>query len=213
MTTNNTLDLTEEEILKTINAVAKELAPKFVFGYHTLSDIKQQCRVFALEALPKWDHKKSLPGRDHKRSLYTFLMVHVHYKLINFRRDKYFRHIKPCDTCPFYEKINDKCQAFQDKQECPLFQKWDRRNSTKKSLSNLEIIEYPDEIIEVDEDIVIRDVTMNENIDRINKHLKSNLRSDYLRLLGGAKIPRNRYEELKEELKRILNDGRDTEEI
>ena len=44
-------DMTEQQLVHTINNIANRLASKFKFGYHELEDMKQQARLFAWEGL------------------------------------------------------------------------------------------------------------------------------------------------------------------
>lgn len=191
----------DTEVLKIINQVAKDLAPHYVFGYHTTADIMQQCRLFAWQAMEKYNNK---------HSLYKFLMVHVRYRMINYRRDTYFRAVKPCDTCPFFDAVDDGCNAFEEKMECPLFIKWHRRNQNKKNLSSLDIIDYPELIVDKDCDVVVEEASQAELTHKINMLLPSEFRSDYLKLVAGAKIPRRRYEALKAQVAKIIGTEEDT---
>ena len=45
--------MTEEEVLSIIESVVNVLAFNFKFGYFDLDDMKQQGRMYALEALPR----------------------------------------------------------------------------------------------------------------------------------------------------------------
>jgi DNA-directed RNA polymerase specialized sigma24 family protein len=195
----------QTEVLKIINKVAKDLAPHYIFGYHTLSDITQQCRLFAWQAMEKYDNK---------HSLYKFLYIHVRYRMISYRRDNYFRAVRPCHNCAFYDAVGDGCNAFADKMECPLFVKWYIRNTNKKNLSNLDILDFPELIVDNDSDVVVEEVSKTEMVDKINNNLPSEFRSDYLKLVAGAKLPRARYETLKRVMANILgfDDQTDTED-
>ena len=84
--------MTEDEVLSSIDLVANRLASKFRFGYHSIDDMKQQARIFALEALDIYDNTKGT-------TLDTFLWLYVRNRLCNFKRDNYERP-KPCLNCP-----------------------------------------------------------------------------------------------------------------
>ena len=71
-------NMTEEEVIETIERVATRLCRKFRFGYHEVDDIKQQASLFAWEGLEKYDEK---------RPLENFLWTHVRNRLYNFKRN------------------------------------------------------------------------------------------------------------------------------
>lgn len=72
----------ENEFIEIVDRIAQRLARKFLFGYHTLEDMKQQCYVEALKGLEKYD--KSRP-------LENFLWIHIRNRLFNYKRDNYTR--------------------------------------------------------------------------------------------------------------------------
>lgn len=71
-----------DDTLKTIERIAKRLAPRFRFGYHETEDIYQQAVIFGIEALASYDSK---------RPLENYLAVVVANKLKSFKRDNYIR--------------------------------------------------------------------------------------------------------------------------
>lgn len=74
--------VTNEQI-ETIQKVANKVHHKYVFGYFTDEDIKQQAILFGIEAVEKsWDGI---------RPLENFLSVLIPNKLKNFKRNNYFR--------------------------------------------------------------------------------------------------------------------------
>lgn len=92
---------TEEQVLAAIENVVNSLAYKYTFFHHTLEDVKQEARILALEALPRYDGV---------RSLEAFLWVHVNNRLMNFKRDNYERRDnKPCNKCPHALKFDRLC--------------------------------------------------------------------------------------------------------
>ena len=50
----------EAEFLAVIENISRRLGHKFKFGYHSFEDMKQQCAIFALEGLEKYDNKRPL---------------------------------------------------------------------------------------------------------------------------------------------------------
>ena len=95
-------DMSEEQVLQIINDISNRLAAKFKFGYHEIEDMKQQARMFAWEALDRYDGV---------RPLENFLWTHVRNRLYNFKRNNYSRLEKPCDTCEFFK--NNRCIIFK----------------------------------------------------------------------------------------------------
>jgi len=75
-------NMSEEEVVSTINKVASRLAHKFTFAFYELEDIQQEAFIIAMEAMNRYDEKKPLEN---------FLFVHVANRLKNFKRDNYFR--------------------------------------------------------------------------------------------------------------------------
>lgn len=67
---------------KTILKVIDRIAPRYVFGYYELDDIKQESYIICLEALPKYD--KSRPFEN-------FISKHLSNRLKTLIRDKYSR--------------------------------------------------------------------------------------------------------------------------
>lgn len=66
----------------TILKVIDRIAPKYVFGYYQLDDIKQEAYIICLEALDKYDKK---------RPFENFISHHLSNRLKTLIRDKYSR--------------------------------------------------------------------------------------------------------------------------
>ncbi len=49
----------QDEIATILIRVARKLAPKFKFGYHSVEDMQQQAHIEALKAIPKFDLAKA----------------------------------------------------------------------------------------------------------------------------------------------------------
>ena len=185
--------LTEAQILKVIDSVINQLAPLYVFGYYTLSDIKQEGWIFGLEALDKFDPYKGKVSKDRNSlsdRLYNFLRSHIMYRYFNLLRDNYERAEPPNCECKHCKNNN--------KEECPRYQKFLNRNLIKKLIASpaqeqLETsIEYHD------------NVETKEFFENINNNLSSDLRADFRRLLDGVKIPNSRKMKIKEAIIRII---------
>src|SRR5947208_703774 len=81
---------TEAQVVEAIEKAVGMLAPSFAFGIYDVEDIRQEARIFAIEALPRYDGV---------RPLENFLYSHVKNRLINLRRDKFRRADAPCKAC------------------------------------------------------------------------------------------------------------------
>lgn len=68
--------------LETILKVIDRIAPKYVFGYYQLDDIKQESYIICLEALEKYDQS---------RPFENFVSKHLSNRLKTLIRDKYTR--------------------------------------------------------------------------------------------------------------------------
>lgn len=184
------LGMSEEKVLSCIEYVARTLAPGFVFGYYSLEDVKQECRIWALDALERYNESRG--------ALSTFLMTHVRNRLINFRRDKLYRMPPECG-----------CESCLSGVECDKIKKkkavWKRINTSKRDLMNSESLEEM-ELDKCDEDGLDSDehILKQELTTIINANLPIEMRADYRRYLEGVKIPNSRRDEIIEEIKDIL---------
>ena len=195
--------LKEQEVIDVIETISKRLAYKFIFGYHTPEDMKQQASIAAWESLEKWDGK---------RPLENFLYVCAHHALFNFKRKHYHRPDKPCLTCPLYDlSLPSQCQEFNNKQECELYSAWDARNSVKKNIvqptdisnitdENEENMSLPDTVGSVEE---------QEIWNLIDKHLDVKLRSDYIKIKNGIKVPKPRRLKVESAILEIMREYHD----
>lgn len=71
-----------EEQLKTILKVIDRIAPKYIFGFYDLDDIKQESYIICLEILPKYDNV---------RPFENFVSRHLSNRLKDLIRNKYSR--------------------------------------------------------------------------------------------------------------------------
>lgn len=191
------------EVLETINKVVSKIAYKFRFGVNDIDDIKQQARLFCLEALDRFE-----PERNKK--LYNFLYTHAHNRLINYKRDNYSRFQSPCLKCPFYDefmqKSRNKCMAFTDKMECEKWSVWSKSNQSKKSIVAAPNLGDEYEDCAVDESDMLFSLSKKEIMEILDVEIPMEFRADYQRLKQGASLPKARFEKLKAELIRILTD-------
>lgn len=197
-------NMTEEEVLETIENVVNRLAHKFKFGNQEIDDIKQQGRLEALKLIKKGVYNPSLP-------LENFLFVHVRNRLENYRRDNSKRNEPPCLQCPFYDpyyyKSTNQCSAFLNKDHCDKWALWKTHTLTKQSIIQpLDITNINDESednMKIDFD-VLDNINRSEIFNKINEELDVSMRADWLRMKAGVSIPRNRKEKIIEEVRRIL---------
>lgn len=71
-----------ESQLKTILKVIDRIAPKYIFGFYELDDIKQESYIICLEILPKYDNV---------RPFENFVSRHLSNRLKDLIRNKYSR--------------------------------------------------------------------------------------------------------------------------
>jgi hypothetical protein len=209
--------MTEEEVTSIINKICNRLAKKFVFGYYDRDDIYQQAFIFGIEGLENYDDG---------RPLENFLWVHIKNRLCTFKRDQYERLDSPCVNCKFdeYDEDEDQClkhdgvnkenlspsQKHALRSNCKFYKNWLGRNNSKKNL--LAPIEFTQ--VKGDKEKYLRsncgvdDIVGNQEIlDIIDKHLPSALRSDYLKMLSGASIPKPRRVKVQELIHQLLLDS------
>ena len=192
-------DMSEQQVIQTINNIANRLALKFKFGYHALEDMKQQARLFAWEGLENYDGI---------RPLENFLWTHVRNRLYNFKRNNYGRPDKPCDACPFFN-INFQnsrgygCEAFDDHDECLLYTGRLNRNTAKKNIMNA---------VRLDLELQGK-ASSEESVDKkhifslIDNNLPVQYREDWIRLTNDLKLSKSRKETIVQVVLSILKEN------
>ena len=190
--------VTETHFLETIDKICYKLLHKFRFGYHDIEDMKQQAYIFALQGLENYDPSKPLEN---------FLWTHIRNRLFNFKRDKYQRPDKPCNTCEFYDKdfakSTSQCVQFNCKTNCTLYNNWYIKNNNKKNLMQINHTENSNTIASHSNDFVA-DIQNKEVLKTIDPHIKVSLRKYYLMLLYGQKIPKKYRTLLLQHVKEII---------
>lgn len=195
--------MTEAQVLDVVDNVARRLVGRFKFGYHTYDDMMQQARLEAIQGIEQYDGV---------RPLENFLWTHVHHRLFNFKRNKYARPDKPCLTCPLFDphciKSRSECEKFEDKEECDLYASWLKRNTSKKNIMSPTDIEsvVSDDVSE--DNMRTKDFTDNVEVDEIwkllDQELDIKLRSDYIKLRQGIKLPKHRKKAVEAAIIQIL---------
>jgi len=192
--------VTEKHFLETIDKICYKLLHKFRFGYHDIEDMKQQAYIFALQGLENYDTSKPLEN---------FLWTHIRNRLFNFKRDKYQRPDKPCNTCeyydPNYQRSTSQCAQFNCKTNCSLYNNWYVKNNYKKNLMQVSSTDSTENIQNNEADF-INNIQNQEILKRIDPHVRVDLRKHYLMILYGQKIPKKHQSLLLQHIKEILND-------
>lgn len=180
--------MNEAEVLGVIDDVVNRLAPSFTFGYFDVDDVKQEGRILAMDALPRYD-----PTRG--TSLRTFLYNHVKKRYINLKRDKYMR--------PAPKNLTGEA-----------LEAWMKRNGVKRSLvDTLDISDDRNESSSFSSSDSFVDILQHKELLRvIDLNLPVEHRADYRCLLEDVKLPKNRRLKILEILKEIIHDHFEREE-
>lgn len=188
-------NMTEKQVLQAIDKVVNILGPSFTFGYFDVDDIKQQGRLFAIQAMEKYDEG---------RPLENFLYSHVKNRLINFKRDKYRRNDPPCQLC--HNAIAGKT-PHEDGQYCDKYLSWRKRNLSKQNIMNpLDITNISDEKESRTrmESSVLEDVETTEILGIIRERLPIELMSTFLQMKDGVSVPKPKRLEVERAVLAIL---------
>lgn len=201
-------NLTEEEVLSVINNVANRLASKFKFGFHTNEDMKQEVCSICIE---------SLEAYDGVRPLENFLYICAHNGLFNIKRKFMRPNDKPCLNCPLnaYDphcaKSLSQCTAFDDKQDCEAYVKWEKRVSAKQNVM------YPVDIMDVNSEneksMKIDGKPAEEVMDQseifrlIDKFLPVELRQYYIKMKNGSRVQKCWRLKVNEAILEILKEN------
>lgn len=179
---------TEDQVLSCINYICDALAKQFIFGYYGLEDVKQEIRIFCLEALPKYDASRG--------KLSTFLMMVCKSRLVNFRRNMLYRMPPTCN-----------CEKCLSGIECDYIKKrmdkWKKINTSKRNLMNVNNI-GDDDYEDYTELSFCNTNDRREMVEIIDEYLDVNLRADYRRMVEGASLPKKRKDKVMTEIRNIL---------
>lgn len=193
-------EISEQELLDTIDIISTKLSYKFKFGYHEIEDMKQQISIFALEGLENYDYK---------RPLENFLWTHVRNRLYNYKRDNYQRPDKPCNTCPFFDKTcankDNDCTKFTNKMNCDLYESWYKRNNAKKNLMYLNTIEDLKDCLPNNSNSSQK-LEDKEFLSILDEFLYGETREVYIKIKMGIKVYKNEFNKLVAKIKEIINE-------
>jgi DNA-directed RNA polymerase specialized sigma24 family protein len=182
--------LEESEVISTIQKVSKRLAKQYAFAHFTTEDLQQQCFVWSLENLERFQEG---------RSLENYLQVVLRNKLNNLRRDKLHRSEIPCKPC-------HKGNFCTPDGPCARHIEWLTTNKSKADILYpvpIEIIEEENEPglqLERDEDNLVAD----EIQERITEQLPNRLRAHYLRMLDGGEVSPSHRNQVRQAIRKIL---------
>lgn len=181
-----------EEYLKELERLSNIFAAKSRgIAYLTKDDIRQECWVFGLKAYNKWNPEVGRPG--------PYIRKHLENKLRNLHRDLVTRNEPPCEKC-FSENYHE-CEKSDGVNGCRLHQRWARANSSKANLSR------PGGSQGAEKHYDYKDSTEQEELQElINEKVPAIYREDYLKMLNGVKVPKERQEKIRSFLEG-LQDG------
>lgn len=182
--------MTEPEVISCIEYISNTLAPQFRFGYYDLDDLKQECRYYCLEALPKYD-----TGRG---KLSTFLMTVAKRKFINLRRDKLYRMPPTCSCSSCMSGVP--CSEIEKKMK-----KWRKLNTAKRDI--MEANNLGDYSYDTHDDYELEQIIDDRELDElINEYLPVDMREDYKRLLEGIVLNKVRRTEIVVTIRKLLEE-------
>lgn len=180
---------TAESIQADIERCVDMLSHRFVFGYYERDDISQMVRMFAIEALPRYEPRVGPDGVP-TRPLVKFLYRHTRNRLLNHYRDKCQRNDPPCALCH-----QGRHEEHPDGEVCVNYRKWRKRNKTKAHLltpSRVDTVADEHESSLRLSDHAAQDASLNEMLSAIDEQLDLELRPDYLRMRAGEHVPKDR---------------------
>lgn len=200
--------MTQEEVLEAINDVARGLAHKYIFGYHTLEDMRQQAVCEALEGLDDYD-----PNRG--ATLKTFLWMRVNQRLSNFKRDNFQRPDKPCLNCPLkaydpdYAKSTNQCTAYKDRVDCDPYRRWVKRNEEKKNVVSpigmSEVIIDREKNMKVEQDIA-EQLDYEHLVGLIDSKIPVHLRKAWVKMKSDIRMNKAEREKLLLAIQEIVSE-------
>ena len=174
-------NMTEEEVIETIQKVVRRVSYNFKFAFYDVEDIEQEAFIIGMEALDRYDEK---------RPLENFLFVHIKNRLKNFKRDNYIR----------YEPEKPWNKDVRKMAKKSLMEPINLDNVMDHSSDSMK---QPDDFIDV--------IHKKEYLEFIDRHLDMSYRGDYLRMLHGVHVPKPRRDEIIETIRDLLRENLDEE--
>ena len=176
-----------EKQIRIIQKVCKAIADKYTFGYFDKEDIEQEGFLIGMRALPLYNKKRS--------SLETFLYLFISNKLKTFKRDHYLRKDFVCKYCGRKDANCDHCKRREWKyiMKKHLMEPLDIDNVNGNHNSNM-----------YDDFDMLSFLERKEILSIINEHLDISLRSDYLKMIDGMYLPKQRRDMVENRIREIL---------
>jgi DNA-directed RNA polymerase specialized sigma24 family protein len=159
-------NMTEEQVISTISKISSRLANKFTFANYEEEDIAQEAFIIGMDAMERYDEI---------RPLENFLSTHIKNRLINFKRDNYYR---PDEGKA--EIIQQGKRKLLEAQSVDTIQNFLISSESSNSLESRELLDY------------------------IDCQLPANMRSDYLRFRNDQGLTKTKKAKLIEELRAIM---------
>lgn len=178
--------LTEAQVLGVIEEIVTKLSKKLTFGFYDIEDIQQEGRIRAMTTgLDTFDDER-FTDEEMAKALERFLRIHVTTRMKNFMRDNMGRSEKPInpDRVENWERING------------------RRRNIMRPVSIHEIShEFPLPTVST---TVTEEIHHSHLMDIINKKLPIELRTDFLRMCDGVRVPKPRQSKVREAIAEII---------
>ena len=187
-------NMTEEEVIGTIEKIVGQISGKFRFGSYTIEDIRQEAWRIAIEGLDNYDGE---------RRLENFLRIHIRNRLFNGRRKTNGRYQPPCKSCPLYNKgLPSKCSEYSDRDQCDLYSEWSEKFEKRQRFNSPTDISALDVSAKANEPY--EKTWQKELIELVRQNLPAQMMGDFLRFLDGVTLNKTERRALLREVCRIL---------
>ena len=200
------LNLTEEQVVKSIRRVSSLLAKQYMFPSYEEEDIMQEAMIIAIKQIERFDPSKSRnPKKSIIEKLEDFLYVVINSRLNNFKRDNFCRNNPPCLDC--YYGIPCTKGKF-----CKAFNEWKNKNNIKMSIYNPMSLHSNSESF--DNEVILPcpnseklfdGIDLDDVIDIIRKKLPPEFLEVFNKMYSGQKISYSRKAVLLEHIREILD--------
>ncbi|MBN9517404.1 hypothetical protein J0H58_02620 [bacterium] len=190
--------MSDAEFVAVVEKVAGVLFKQFGRVHGDLDDFRQQVALWALSALPKYD-----PARG---TLGAFVHRHARFRAMNALRDQITRDDPLCKSC----HAGVPCDRAGDRQQCPGYAKWLRRNQAKSNIARpLSMGDHPDrgEGLACYTPNVEGGVLDADLMRFIDERLPTVVRGDYLRLMAGEAVTSCRKAAVRRAVAAILSEA------
>lgn len=202
------LNLTEDQVVKSIRRVSSLLAKQYMFPGYDEDDIMQQAMIIAIKQIGQFDISKS---RNSKKTvvekLEDFLYVVINNRLNNFKRDNFCRNNPPCLDCYYGIPCSkgDICEGFKE---------WKKKNNARMSIHNPVSLNSNEESFDSDNDVhlpcpnsekLIDGIDLKDIVEIIRKKLPTEYLDLFNKMYSEQKISNTRKAALLEQIREILN--------